>query len=71
MREASLDMLKALVEVRIRCGEHETFESGCINCCFLRKAEHDLEALKTRRNSIVQQIMQRLRTRNLAAIDLR
>jgi hypothetical protein len=61
--------MKILAELDIRCGQHESFDPACATCCFVRKAEHDLAALKTRRGSIVQQIKERLRTRDLAAID--
>ena len=63
--------MKALAEVEIRCGEHDHFEPGCSVCCFLKTAEHNLQALRTRRGSLLQQIKQRLGSRELIIIDLR
>jgi hypothetical protein len=63
--------MRALVQVEIRCKEHERFDPVCPLCCFLKKAEHDLEAVRNRRDSLVQQIKQRLTRKDLLIIDIR
>ena len=71
MRVAGLDVLKTLAEAEIRCRQHEAFDAACDNCCFLKKAEHDLAALKSRRGSLVLQLKERLHNHQLVIIDLR
>jgi len=71
MRQAGFDVAKALAEIEIRCGQHEMFDPACSTCCFLRKAEHDLQALKNRRSSLIGQIKERLSSRQLVIVDLR
>jgi hypothetical protein len=63
--------VRALAQVELRCREHERFDPGCQACCFLKKTEHDLEALRTRRDFLFQQLKQRLQNENLIIIDLR
>ena len=63
--------MKALAAVEIRCEKHEDFQNDCPACCFLRKAEHDLQAVRTRREALFNQIKQRLSSRELVIIDLR
>jgi hypothetical protein len=63
--------MKALAEVEIRCEKHEDFQNDCAICCFLKKTENDLQALRVRRAALLSQIRQRLSSRDLVITDLR
>ncbi len=63
--------VKSLVQVEIRCREHEREEPTCPACRFLRSAERNLVYLRSRRDSLFRQICARLAANELIIIDLR
>jgi len=63
--------MKILAQVEVRCKEHEIFDSTCAACCFVRKTEHDLQAVRSRRDSLCAQLKDRLRGKDLIIIDLK
>jgi len=63
--------LKILGRVELRCREHARFQPACRACCFLRKAEYDLVALRSRRDHVFRELKDKLASRELIMIDLR
>ncbi len=63
--------VKSLVQVEIRCRQHEPDEPTCPACRFLRNTERNLLYLRSRRDYLLGQIKARLASNELIIIDLR
>jgi hypothetical protein len=63
--------MKVLAEVEIRCRDHDSFDSNCSLCCLLKRTENNLQALRSRRSTLLEEIKRRLSSRELAIIGLR
>ena len=60
-----------LVQVEIRCKEHESFPRECSACVFVRQFESRFDDLRGRRDRLVQELRQRLLTGDVLLLDLR
>lgn len=63
--------MKVLAEVEIRCRDHDSFNSDCQLCCLLKKTGSNMQALRTRRQWLLQEIKRHLSSRELTIVDLR
>jgi hypothetical protein len=63
--------VKGLGRVEVRCRDHESLDSQCEICRFMRHIEQDLGILRCRRDYIFKELKQRLAKKELIMIDLR
>jgi hypothetical protein len=63
--------MRVIAEVEIRCRDHDSFNCECRLGCLSKKAENNVEALLTRRSSLLLEIKRHLSSRELIIIDVK
>jgi hypothetical protein len=63
-------MSRTLVQLDIRCKQHQTFTPECAACCFVRKFETEFERLRQRRAELIRQLRGKLRSGDVVPIDI-
>ena len=59
-----------LVQVEIRCKQHESFAPDCDKCCFVRRLEDGFRELRVRRQRMVTDLKNELAKGGVILIDL-
>jgi hypothetical protein len=61
---------RTLLQLDLRCREHEAFTSDCPACCFVRRFDSEFDRLRQRRAILVRQLREKLRSGDVIAIDI-
>ena len=63
-------MSRTLVQLDIRCKQHQEFAPDCGACCFVRKFEMEFERLRQRRAELIRQLRGKLRSGDVVPIEI-
>jgi hypothetical protein len=63
-------MSRTLVQLDIRCRQHQEFTPECADCCFVRKFDTDFERLRQRRAELIRQLRGKLRSGDVVPVDI-
>lgn len=60
-----------LVQIELRCKEHESEDPDCPGCRYVRRFESEFEQLRERRDELITELKRKLRRGRVILIDIR